>query len=298
MSADMVAGLGSSLPDGYELWQVGRDWFAAYTHPRTGTPMLFRFDERELRAVHGRFTPPDRLLSQQEADRLGAVEWGTAAELDPNAAPWEQILSNLERMQLTDPWVSDPQAAAEFASATLRGEPFDIRRTDWHRNLNQQQRAWMQMATDDPASAEVFVEQQRQRVLNELAHWLGPVYGAWDDADVDRWANYIASNSEQGYMEFIQTLQDLRVASFPDWEDPNITYNQMAGVARQMFRQVWGTTPDESDPFFLKIAGSRDHVAAMEQLRSEGWKRGVSQVVDQATTDIMQATGGLVRRPM
>ena len=88
------------------------------------------------------------------------------------------------------------------------------------------------------------------------------------------------------------------MAAFPEWTDPNMTYEQIARIGRSLFTQVWGESPDETDPLFLRVASGRDHVASMELLRKEGWDRGVGQVVQDAVAGLMQTTGGQVRRAM
>jgi hypothetical protein len=283
------------LPGGGELWLVSGQLYAVYFIPGTQIPLMYRFSRPEEAPT----TPPDRTLTRQEANRIGAIEFGITAELSDARGRdhWDIFLSNVERNAQTQPWLRDPSALQSIADAWLRGTDPVVGASEWERSLNQDQRQWLMLQGRDPQTARVRLDQARERVLGQAAEWLGPYYGAWQDDEVERWAEYLASNADQGLVELTDHLREIRMAAFPDWTDPNTTYEQIARVGRQLFTQVWGESPDERDPLFLRVAGSRDHVASMEMLRKEGWDRGVGQVVQDAVSGLMRATGGQVRRP-
>ena len=282
------------LPAGGELWSVDGKLYAVYFVPGTQVPLMYLF------TTGAPDTEPDRVLTQQEADRLGAIQWGIAAELSNQlgANHWDIFLSDLERQAQTQPWLRDPGALANLVDSWLRNQDPVVGASQWERSLNADQRAWLRMLGADPQSARVRQEQAREQVRDQAMQWLGPYYGNLSEAELDRWAQAIASNETQGKLQFNQYLQQARLAAFPEWTDPNMGYEQIARIGRQLFTQVWGESPDETDPLFLRVVSGRDHVASMELLRKEGWDRGVGQVVQDAIGGLLTATGGQVRRPM
>ena len=282
------------LPGGGELWSVDGTLFAVYFVPGTNVPMMYEF------TTGAPTTAPDRELTQREADRLGALRWGVTAELSGQrgVAHWDIFLAELERNARTQPWLTDPSALAWVVDAWLRDADPVVGATEWERSLTADQRAWLRLVGADPQTAEVRLDQARDQVRQAAQSWLGPYYGNLSDAEVDMWAGRVASNQDQAMVQLNDYLKDTRLAAFPEWTNPDMGYDQIARIGRQLFTQVWGESPEETDPLFLKVAGGRDHVAAMELLRREGWDRGVTQVMQDAVSGLMQATGGSVRRPM
>jgi hypothetical protein len=282
------------LPAGGELWSVDGKLYAVYYVPGTQVPLMYLFTT----AIPD--MEPDRVLTQQEANRIGAVQWGIAAELSGQRGEnhWDIFLSELERQAQTQPWLRDPGALANLVDSWLRDADPVVGASQWEQSLNADQRAWLQMLGRDPQSARVRQEQAREQVRDQAMQWLGPYYGNLSDAELDRWAQTIASNETQGKLQLTQHLQQARLAAFPEWTDPNMGYEQIARIGRQLFTQVWGESPDETDPLFLRVISGRDHVASMELLRKEGWDRGVGQVTQDAIGGLLQATGGQVRRRM
>jgi hypothetical protein len=267
--------------------------YAVYFVPGTQVPMMYEFK------VGAPDREPDRVLSQSQANRLGAIKWGITSELAARGQNhWDIFLSDLDRQAQTQPWLKDPGALANVVDAWLRDADPVVGASQWEQSLNADQRAWLRMVGADPQTARVRQEQAREKVRNEALNWLGPYYGNMSDAEIDRWAQTLASNESQGQVQLNEYLRQARLAAFPEWTDPNMGYEQIARIGRQLFTQVWGESPDETDPLFLRVISGRDHVASMELLRKEGWDRGVGQVTQDAIGGLLAATGGQVRRPM
>lgn len=282
------------LPAGGELWSIDGTLYAVYFVPGTQVPLLYEF------TVGAPDRAPDRTLTQRQADGMGALRFGIAADLSGQrgANHWDIFLSNLERQAQTQPWLRDAGALAWVVDAWLRDADPVVGASEWERSLNQDQRQWLMTLGRDPQTAAVRMDQAREKVRQDALNWLGPLYGNLSEQELARWAHQLASNADQGQVLLNEYLRDVRMAAFPEWTDPNMGYEQIARIGRQLFTQVWGESPDETDPLFLRVAGGRDHVASMELLRQEGWERGVGQVVQDAIGGLLQATGGQVRRPM
>ena len=125
--------------------------------------------------------------------------------------------------------------------------------------------------------------------------WLGPMHGDWSEQEIARWAGRLR-NDPNAEVELEETLRGLRMAAFPEWTNENVTYEQIASIGRQMFREVWGQTPDEHSPIFNKVASMTDHDQAMQVLRREGFERGIDQVMQDAMGGALQAAGGDIRQ--
>lgn len=129
-----------------------------------------------------------------------------------------------------------------------------------------------------------------------LDQWLGPAYSrSWDESAIQRWASIFRENPD-AKLELEDQLRKHRLALFPEYTDPNLTYEDIAGPWRGVFRQVWGSVPDETDSLFLKIVRMNDMGAAEQMLRKEGLTRGNSLVTQDLMGDLVGAFGsGIVR---
>lgn len=128
-----------------------------------------------------------------------------------------------------------------------------------------------------------------------ISAWLGPAVGAgWSKAERERWAGKLR-NDPQASEELTRTLQQQRLLMFPEYQDPNATYDAIAAPWRGQVQNAWGETIDETDPFFTQVVRSNDLVAAQQMLRQEGRKRGVAKVVYDDLSVVGSAFGGSLR---
>lgn len=111
--------------------------------------------------------------------------------------------------------------------------------------------------------------------------WLGPVMGNWSDADVSRWASRFRETPD-GRAELEQELVRQRLALFPEYEDPTLTYENIASPWRAKWSQMWGQTADETDPLFGEIIRLNNATAAGRRLTQEGLNRGIRKVRQEA----------------
>lgn len=143
--------------------------------------------------------------------------------------------------------------------------------------------------------------QGEERVRQLLIDWLGPQLaqqyeGGW----LRKWAGELR-NSPDGEERLLSTLRQVRMANFPEWQNENLRYADVAPTTKSLFQQVWQQEPDETDPLFLDILrmaapGGPGLTEAAARLRREGLERGVSGVTQQMSSGILGATGGDVRR--
>lgn len=155
----------------------------------------------------------------------------------------------------------------------------------------------MDPALNQYLSADMATTQAREEQVRQLAfQWLGPVYGNLSESQVDAWARKFRV-SEDAVDEFADHLRSQRLALFPQHENPNLTYEDIAGPWRNFMQNMWGQTPDETDPLFGTLIRNNDQTINAQLLRSEGLNRGVGTVTQDLQTQALRAFGGAVRSP-
>ena len=134
-------------------------------------------------------------------------------------------------------------------------------------------------------------------VENLVNRWLGPVHGAWDQGLVDEWAGKIR-NDPDATTDLTEFLQNQRMVLFPGYENPTLTYDDIAAPWKGFVRQMWGQTADETDSLFATLLKNNDAHENAALLRKEGLTRGIGQVEQDAQQQMLASTGGTVRRPV
>lgn len=130
------------------------------------------------------------------------------------------------------------------------------------------------------------------RVRNLLREWVGPsVAAGYDDKWIAEQAGLLRNDPDYEQV-LVQKLQQVRLASFGNWTDPSLRYEDIAPIARSLFSRVWGQTPDETDPLFMDVVNMQDQNAAAAKLRTEGINKGVGKVVDDALAGLADTSLG------
>lgn len=117
-------------------------------------------------------------------------------------------------------------------------------------------------------------------VRDQAITWLGSSFGQMSDADVQRWAGKIR-NDPDAEDEFINYLRQQRLALFPEYENENLTFQDIAGPWRSFITNAWGQNVDDSDNLLNDVIRMNDAGEAGTLLRREGLKRGVKKVEDE-----------------
>lgn len=137
-----------------------------------------------------------------------------------------------------------------------------------------------------------------ETVRTEVAKWLGPAFAkGWTESQLRDWAGRVRNN-DTALEELRTTLRQQRLALFPEYANPDLSYQDIAAPWREVWAQSWGQQADEYDPLFNRIIRTNDLGEASKMLRREGLNRGVGAVVDQALIGIQSAFGGQVRNPL
>lgn len=147
---------------------------------------------------------------------------------------------------------------------------------------------------------DVGTNQQFEDAVRALVStWLGPTLGNWSQAEVGRWASRFRETPD-ARAELEEELRRQRLSLFPEYENPDLTYQDIATPWKAKWSQMWGQTADETDPLFMEIIRLNDSTAAGRRLTEEGLNRGVRKVRQGAQLAMDQSfrnAGGVVPGP-
>ena len=132
------------------------------------------------------------------------------------------------------------------------------------------------------------------RVADEVLKWLGPVYGSWGQTQIEKWAGTLR-NDPDGMQQLEDHLRAQRLAVFPEYENPNLSYEDIVSPWKAVWERTWGEIPDELDPLFTEIVRANDISEAGRLLREEGLVRGKDTVI-QSLEGASLSTGSTIRR--
>jgi hypothetical protein len=146
-------------------------------------------------------------------------------------------------------------------------------------------------------AAGLDTSQGREMEVRDLVNlWLGPAYAAgWTSQNIAQWAGEFRNNPD-AETELTEILRGQRMALFPEYTNPNLTYEDIAGAWRGVWQSAWGEMPDESNPLFTQIVRMNDITSANRLLRQEGLKVGNATVSQSLLGDIAGAFGGNIYR--
>ena len=136
---------------------------------------------------------------------------------------------------------------------------------------------------------------REQDVKDKAAKWLGPVYGEWDQSQINEWAGKIR-NDPDAELELTEMLRAQRLAMFPQYANPQLTYQDIAQPWRNFWNQQWGQVAPETDPLFQQVISMNDAGEAAKLLRGEGLTRGIGTVKNNLLSNLSESIGSTVRR--
>lgn len=129
-----------------------------------------------------------------------------------------------------------------------------------------------------------------------IREWLGPSAAKhWSAQAITNWAGRLR-NDPDAKLQLEEQLRKHRLALFPEYKDPMLSYEDIAGPWRGVFTQEWGEVADETDPLFSKIVRMNDLAGAQQLLRQVGLKRNNQTVTRNLLSDITGAFGGQIRQ--
>lgn len=228
--------------------------------------------------------------------------WMLLYESDPQTAQ-QQLEANrlVVEDRLRDAGVDDPpEAVVDFITRQFTeghwSDPYTIRQIE----------GLADPAADieiDPELADILAnpdvtinttQENEQKVRDLVLRWLGPTYGNWSPDQVAKWAGKLR-NDPDGETQLVDMLRSQRLTLFSAYDNPALTYEDIAGPWKTVWMNEWGSEADETDPLFTDILAKNDLAYARSRLRKEGLKRNNATVVGQMLAGLNQVTGGQVR---
>ena len=124
--------------------------------------------------------------------------------------------------------------------------------------------------------------------------WLGPVYGALDDATLAEYAGIIrnAENPDVGADILQEKLKAQRKVLFSsDIYDENLTYDDIAAPWQNYSFQFLGERIDETSENWLNVLLANDQNTAVQELTAYGLNNNIEKVIDTMTDNIASSVG-------
>lgn len=128
---------------------------------------------------------------------------------------------------------------------------------------------------------------QENEVRALVQRWLGPVAGNWTQSQIAEWAGKLR-NDPDAETQLIEMLRGQRQAQFPEYANPELTYEDIAAPWRGFVQQAWGQIPDETNPIFMDILRMNDYNESAKLLREEGLRQGIGKVRDDLISTVGQ----------
>ncbi len=80
---------------------------------------------------------------------------------------------------------------------------------------------------------------------------------------------------------------------YPEYTDPELTYQDIASPWRGFGSQIWGQQMDETSDVFQQLIKMNDTVEGGKLLRKEGMSRGIGAVEQSAMSGLFDQTSGV-----
>ena len=132
--------------------------------------------------------------------------------------------------------------------------------------------------------------EQEDRVRQLYTQWLGPVFGKLTDQEVAQQAGRIR-NDPDFEQALVEQLKNNRLALFPQYTNPELTYNDIATPWRNLTTSVWGKSADETQSWWQDMVATNNFTEGAATLRSKGLEQNVDQVTIEATEALQNALG-------
>ena len=139
---------------------------------------------------------------------------------------------------------------------------------------------------------------QTEQVKAEVRRWLGPQHGtSYSEEWYQQWAGAIMDdpNAEN---DLIDHLQGQRMALYPEYTNPNLTYEDISGVWKGEMQRQWGVDPSDDRHWSVldRVIRANDSTKAGRILREEGLNLDIGKVKNEAINAFGQNVGDQVVR--
>jgi hypothetical protein len=155
--------------------------------------------------------------------------------------------------------------------------------------------AELRSIVDRSGTQVVGSQYKAQEVRDEYNRWLGPIFGAVNETEAQRWATKIREQGAVAQEELVRHLQQMRMAVLPEYTDPSMSYAEIAQPWLNYGTQIWGQQLDERSGLFLQLLRSNDATEAGKLLRQAGINENIGKVTQDLQVDAFGPDGSLRR---
>jgi hypothetical protein len=242
-------------------------------------------------------TPAERKLAPWYVDRNEAQEdWEIVLFTDPAEA--EQ---RIERDRLAALNTFENIGAVGNDPELINWMAFKYTKGDWTlEQLGTQIEAvtsgWgeidaeLQAFLDSSGLSAVGTTDKSEEVSALFARWLGPAHPP-SQSQIQQWSTQFR-NDPSANEKLVAMLKKQRLALYPGYENPELTYEDIAAPWRSVVSRVLGITADEAGGLFQQIIRLNDLEEAEKLLRKHGISTGNSKVLADAAGSLFRSVGG------
>jgi hypothetical protein len=129
-----------------------------------------------------------------------------------------------------------------------------------------------------------LTRQGEEKVRSIVTQWLGPTMGSMSPQQLASWAGRMR-NDPDAETELVEMLRQQRLAMFPKYTNPNLTYEDIVSPFRNLATNIWGQ-PVNDETMLVDLANTADYTEAAKRLRQQGLNKNVTKVVQDALGEL------------
>ena len=184
-------------------------------------------------------------------------------------------------------WMASQYTTGAWSQTELASQVEAI--TSGWGTVNEDLDTWM----TDQGMESTKSEQHFDKVREIFNTWLGPAYAPTDE-QVAKWGATLR-NTADGEDSLIEMLRGQRLALFPEYTNPALSWKDISAPWKNMTQSTWGVPIQEDDVFFQDLVRTNNANEASKMLRSEGYDRGIDRVVNEMISGVGSGMGSNVR---
>lgn len=241
--------------------EAERNWLRTYyADPATASALTNDYKIQVSRAL-------------QAAGVTGGFDSETGQELAPPDALVSWIANKWVSGQWTESYTSEQLA--------LFADPFrsGVRDTDFTNYVT----------TAGVEGLERTAEKE-DRIKQLYTQYLGPVFGKLTDTELSQKAGRLRNDPDYE-ASLIDQLKNNRLALFPKYTNPELSYEDIVTPWRNLTTSILGEAADETQSWWQDMVATNDFTTGSATLRTKGLEMGNNQVTIEATEALQRALG-------
>ncbi len=132
--------------------------------------------------------------------------------------------------------------------------------------------------------------EKEDRIKQLYTQYLGPVFGKLTDTELSQKAGRLRNDPDYE-ASLIDQLKNNRLALFPKYTNPELSYEDIVTPWRNLTTSILGEAADETQSWWQDMVATNDFTTGSATLRTKGLEMGNNQVTIEATEALQRALG-------